>query len=62
MEIEKFIVAILATDSNAVSGGYAPVFYFESAAEKEKAALYLSRVLDAAVHALDNGIYFLVKH
>jgi hypothetical protein len=36
MEIEKFIVAILATDSNAVSGGYAPVFYFESAAEKEK--------------------------
>jgi hypothetical protein len=62
LELNKFIIAIVTTKREKVSGGSAPTFYCDSEEERERVSSYLSRITNAMVHDLDNGCYILVKH
>ncbi len=42
--------------------GGAPIFVASSPEEREKVSTYLSRILNAQVHDLENGIYIIVRH
>ncbi len=55
------ILAVVSIKKDRVSGG-APIFFASNEEEQEKVASYLSRILDAMVHDLENGTYILVKH
>lgn len=55
------IVAVVSTDRNLVAGG-APIFFTADEGEKERMALYLSRICRAMAHRLPNGCLILVKH
>ncbi|BCV25090.1 MAG TPA: hypothetical protein GXX50_00900 [Firmicutes bacterium] len=56
------IVAIVTTSPETVGGGGVPIFYAADPADRERIALYLSRILNAMVHDLENGTYFLSHH
>lgn len=58
---EGTILAIVALQKTAVGGG-APIFFARDEEEQEKVAGYLSRILDASAHDLENGSLILVKH
>ncbi len=62
MELDKYILAVIALDPARVSGGGAPVFHAVNKEEQDKIALYLARITEGVVHDLENGIYILVKH
>jgi hypothetical protein len=55
------IIAIITEDKDLASGGV-PIFYASSREEKERIALYLSRVTKGMVHDLANGVYIIVRH
>lgn len=55
------IVAIVATNRESVAGG-APIFIVESPEEQKKIAFSLEKILDAAVHELQNGQLIVVDH
>ncbi|MDQ7792890.1 MAG: hypothetical protein RDU89_00560 [bacterium] len=55
------ILAVVTLHRETVGGG-APIFYAKDEEEREKIALYLSRILDAMAHDLENGTYIIVKH
>ncbi|BAF59794.1 MAG: hypothetical protein HPY89_11555 [Pelotomaculum sp.] len=55
------ILAVITLNMDKVSGG-APIFFARDEAEQDKIALYMSKILDAMVHDLGNGIYIVVKH
>lgn len=55
------ILAIITLHMDEVSGG-APIFFARDEAEQEKIARYLSKILDAAAHDLENGTYIVVRH
>jgi hypothetical protein len=59
---EERILAIVTLQPDKVQGGGAPVFVASGDAEREKVATYLSRILAAQVHDLENGTYILVNH
>jgi len=42
--------------------GGAPIFVASSPEEREKISTYLSRILNAQAHDLENGIYIIVRH
>lgn len=52
---------MVTTDPDKVTGAV-PIFIADSEEEKIKLALTLSKSLDAMVHDLENGIYFIVNH
>ncbi|TYO95560.1 capping complex subunit for YIEGIA [Desulfallas thermosapovorans] len=56
----KDILAVVTTDKDKVAGAV-PIFIADSEEEKEKTALYLAKTLDAMVHDLENGVYFIVR-
>lgn len=56
----KEILAVITTDKDKVTGAV-PIFIADSEEEKEKTALYLAKTLDAMVHDLENGVYFIVR-
>lgn len=59
----KFILAMVTTDRERVApGGGAPVFYARDEDEAQQTAFLLSRILDAMVHDLENGVLILVRH
>ncbi|HBX24321.1 MAG TPA: hypothetical protein DEF34_11925 [Desulfotomaculum sp.] len=60
-EAAKGILAVITTDRNKVTGAV-PIFIADSEEEKEKVARYLASTLDAMVHDLENGVYYIVKH
>ncbi len=60
-EEAKGILAVIMTDKNKVTGAV-PIFIADSEEEKEKTALILAKSLDAMVHDLENGVYFIVGH
>ena len=62
MELNKFILAIIALKPGKVAGGGAPVFYAENEEEQGKLALTLSRITEGVAHDLENGTYIIVKH
>ncbi|OPY58929.1 MAG: hypothetical protein A4E55_00535 [Pelotomaculum sp. PtaU1.Bin035] len=55
------ILAVITLQMEKVSGG-APIFFARDEEEQEKIALYLSKILDAMVHDLENGTYVVVRH
>ncbi|HHV72061.1 MAG TPA: hypothetical protein GXX38_05550 [Clostridia bacterium] len=59
---EKRIMAVVTTNKDIIWGGGCPIIEATSFEEMERIALYLSRILDGAVHDLENGIYIIVKH
>lgn len=59
---EEKILAIVTLTPDKVQGGGAPVFVTSGDEEREKVATYLSRILAAQVHDLENGTYILVSH
>lgn len=59
--VKNKILAVITLEMNRVSGG-APIFLATTEEEREKTARYLSRILDAAVHDLENGSYIIVAH
>lgn len=61
ISISDYILAIVTLKRDSV-GGQAPIFYAENEDEREKIALYLSKMMKAVVHDLENGTYVLVKH
>lgn len=60
-EITQTILAVVTIKEDLVAGG-APIFYAKNEKEQKRLALYLSRILKAMAHDLENGIYILVKH
>lgn len=55
------ILAVISLNKDLVSGG-APIFFARNEEEMEMIAGYLSKILDAMVHDLGNGIYVVVRH
>ncbi len=62
MELEKYILAIITTKPEKVSGGGTPVFIAQTNEEQDKIALILARVTEGVIHDLENGVYLLVRH
>lgn len=62
LEFEKYILAIITTKPEKVSGGGAPVFISKTDEEQDRIATTLARVMGGVVHDLENGVYFLVRH
>ncbi|HBC94636.1 MAG TPA: hypothetical protein DCZ10_17495 [Pelotomaculum sp.] len=55
------ILAIVTLQMSMVGEG-TPVFLARNEEEQQKVAGYLSKILDANVHDLENGSLILVKH
>jgi cell wall assembly regulator SMI1 len=62
MELNKFILAVIALKPGKVGGCGAPIFYVENKEEQDKIATTLARITEGVVHDLENGIYIIVKH
>jgi hypothetical protein len=62
IETKKTILAVITLKPGLVAGGGAPIFIASSREEQEKIAFYLSRIMDAMVHDLDNGVMIVVGH
>ncbi|HHW29712.1 MAG TPA: hypothetical protein GXX21_09205 [Syntrophomonadaceae bacterium] len=62
IETKKTILAVITLKAELVAGGGAPIFIASSREEQEKVAFYLSRIMDAMVHDLDNGVMVIVGH
>ncbi|GAW93233.1 capping complex subunit for YIEGIA [Calderihabitans maritimus] len=60
--LTQYILAIIALDSvkHQVAGG-APIFIVDNEEEQQRLALYLSRLLKAMAHDLENGMIIIVK-
>jgi len=58
---ERILAIVTLTPDKVMSGG-APTFVAASREERERIATYLSRILSAQVHDLENGVYILVRH
>ncbi|MCL4426264.1 MAG: hypothetical protein M1299_12300 [Firmicutes bacterium] len=56
------VIYIIADDKDKVVAGGAPILIAPEEVERERLALYLSRILNAMVHDLENGVLILVKH
>ena len=55
------ILAVVTTEKDTVGGG-APIFFAKDQEEQQRIVLYLSRILKAMAHDLENGNYILVRH
>lgn len=55
------ILAIITMNKEIVGGG-APIFFAENEEDQHRLVLYLSRIMKAMVHDLENGVYVLVRH
>ncbi|MDA8194559.1 MAG: hypothetical protein M0Z53_11280 [Thermaerobacter sp.] len=51
--------AVVTTNRETVVGGMAPVFVAEDEAERDRIALWISRITNAIVHDLHNGTVIL---
>lgn len=59
--IKEAILAVVTVDREQPATGV-PVFYAKDEAERDKMALFLSKILTAMVHDIGNGCYILVRH
>ncbi|HHW44223.1 hypothetical protein GFC01_04780 [Desulfofundulus thermobenzoicus] len=59
--MESRILAIVTLNMDHVAGG-APIFFAPNPEEQEKMARTLAKTLDATVHILPDGTYFIVRH
>ncbi|OLZ09758.1 capping complex subunit for YIEGIA [Sulfobacillus thermosulfidooxidans] len=51
--------AIVTTKRDSVTGGMAPIFIAEDDQERERIAMWLTRITNAIVHDLHNGTLIL---
>ncbi len=58
----ELLAAIITDQEKEKITGDIPIFVAQNQDEKAQIAIYLSRSLDAAVHDLGNGVYYIVKH
>ncbi len=61
MTIEKYILAVVTTNSKKVSFG-STVFYCDSKEEMEHIGANLEAILDGIAHALSDELLIIVKH
>lgn len=61
MEMEKYILAVITTNSTKIAGG-APIFTCDTKAEMEFVAANLEAILDGIAHGLGEELYIIVKH
>lgn len=59
--IKEAILAVITLNERQPASGV-PVFYAKDEKERDKIALYLSKILSAMVHDLENGTYIIVRH
>lgn len=64
MEVSKIgeLVAVVTTRAELVQAGNVSVFVAKDDEERDAIAQVLTRTTQAMVHALPNGVYFLVRH
>ncbi|MDF2813994.1 MAG: hypothetical protein K0Q81_194 [Paenibacillus sp.] len=55
------IMAIITLHRELVAGG-APIFVVSDAAEQQRMAFLLEKILDGSAHDLKNGNLIIVKH
>ena len=55
------ILAIVTQNRDMMSDSV-PVFFTKEEKEMEKLARYISKVLNAATHDLENGTFIIVRH
>ncbi|NLA60676.1 MAG: hypothetical protein GX863_06190 [Firmicutes bacterium] len=58
--IQKVVLAAITDDLSKVSG--VPAFLAKDDASRQTKAMYLSRILQGAVHDLGDGVLIVVKH
>jgi len=58
----ELLAAVITGREKEKITGDIPIFIAQDQDEKVQIAIYLSRSLDAAVHDLGNGVYYIVKH
>ena len=51
--------AVVTSKREAVSGGMAPIFFAEDDKERDRIAMWISRITNATVHDLHNGTLIL---
>lgn len=51
--------AIVTSRKDAVQGGMAPIFIAEDDVERDRIAMWLSRITNCIVHNLHNGVLVL---
>jgi hypothetical protein len=61
MEMEKYILAVITTNSSKITGG-TPIFTCETKEEMEFVASNLEAILDGIAHGLGEELYVIVKH
>ncbi|AYO30375.1 MAG: hypothetical protein PWR06_347 [Thermoanaerobacteraceae bacterium] len=59
--IKEAILAVVTLDKQQPASGV-PVFYAKDEKERDKIAMYLSKILSAMTHDLENGTYIIVRH
>lgn len=61
VELREVILAAVTLEPGLVGGGV-PVFVVRTREEQERLSLFLSRILKAMAHDLENGVFIIVKH
>ncbi len=61
MNIEKYILAVVTTNSKKVPSG-TTVFHCESKEEMAHIAANLEAILDGIAHSLSEELFIIVKH
>ncbi|MGI6035721.1 MAG: capping complex subunit for YIEGIA [Limnochordia bacterium] len=61
MEGGPRIFAVITEEAQKVGGGL-PIFYVDSSEEKERVAMYISRITGGVIHDVGNGTYIVVIH
>jgi len=56
------LIAIVTTNPDVVRGGAAPILIAKNKEQMERMALLISRMCQAAIHDLENDVYFLYRH
>ncbi|MTI95671.1 MAG: hypothetical protein FH749_09295 [Firmicutes bacterium] len=65
VDLTKAILATVVLESSkdkVASPGLGPVFVAENKEEQQKISMYLSRIMEAVAHDLENDVMVVVKH
>jgi len=62
VRLEKNIVAVVTTQTEAEVAHGVPVFYASDQKQQQEVSSLLGRLLDAVPHDLGNGTYVLIQH
>lgn len=62
IELTHTVLAVVTSKDSDIHGGAAPIFRIEDTEERERLAMYLSKVLVGTVHDLTEGTYVVIKH